>query len=105
MKECSVKYALSRLSGKWKLYIIWVLTQENTIRFNELQRRVGNISAIMLSRNLQELERDNIIIRRQYDEIPPKVEYSLTEVGKKLMPVLEDLGEWGNLVYEQNKTI
>ena len=74
MKECSVKYALSRLSGKWKLYIIWVLTQENTIRFNELQRRVGNISAIMLSRNLQELERDNIIIRRQYDEIPPKVE-------------------------------
>ena len=95
MKECPVHYALTLLGGKWKLKIIWILTQEKCIRFNELQRRMNGISAMMLSKNLQELEADKIIIRKQYDEIPPKVEYSLTELGKGIRPALDSLGNWG----------
>ena len=95
MNECPVHYALTLLSGKWKLKIIWILTQEKCIRFNELQRRMNGISAIMLSKNLQELEANKMIIRKQYDEIPPKVEYSLTELGKGIQPALESLGNWG----------
>ena len=99
MNECPVKYALSVLSGKWKLYIIYVLANEGMVRFNELQRKVGGISAIMLSKNLQELERDGIVIRKQFEEIPPHVEYSLSELGMSLAPALNSLGEWGYKVY------
>ncbi len=101
MEECFVKYTLSKLAGKWKLYIIWVLIQEETTRFNELQRKVKDISAVMLSKNLQELEHDKIVIRKQYNEVPPKVEYSLTDLGKKILPALEALDAWGQLLYEQ----
>ena len=98
MQDCPVKYALSVLSGKWKMYILFVLSQEERIRFNELQRKVGDISAIMLSKNLQELETDGIVIRKQFDEIPPHVEYSLSELGRSLTPALDSLGEWGTKV-------
>ncbi len=99
MEECSVKYALNILTGKWKLYIIYVLSQEKRIRFNELQRKVGPISAIMLSKNLQELEGDGLVFRKQYEEVPPHVEYSLTELGKRLTPALDALGQWGEQVF------
>ena len=99
MKDCPVKYALTVLSGKWKLYIIYVLSQEKTIRFNELQRKVGDISAIMLSKNLQEHEKDGIVMRKQFEEIPPHVEYSLSKLGQNLTPALESLGKWGTEVY------
>lgn len=106
MEECPVKYALTVLSGKWKMYIIYVLSQEKMIRFNELQRRVGNISAIMLSKNLQELENDGIVVRKEFDQIPPHVEYSLSDIGKSLTPALKSLGKWGEQVYlnkQENK--
>lgn len=102
MKDCPVKYALEVLAGKWKMYIVYVLSENETIRFNELQRQVGEISALMLSRNLQELERDGIVIRKEFDVIPPHVEYSLSKLGRKLTPALETLGEWGHQVWIAN---
>lgn len=103
MNNCSVKYALDALSGKWKLYIMYVLSCQDEIRFNELQRAVGNISATMLSKNLRELEEANLIIRHEYKEIPPHVEYSLSEIGKELAPALDALGQWGHQLYLLNE--
>ena len=97
--DCSVKYALDLLNGKWKLRIIWELNQQETIRFNELQRRLQGISSVMLSKSLDELERDQIVRRRQYQEIPPRVEYSLTALGKGIDPALKALGNWGKQAY------
>lgn len=93
--NCPVTFALSLLNSKWKLPIIWVLSQEDFIRFNELQRRLNGISNLMLSKSLQELELNKIIDRHQYNEIPPRVEYSLTSLGASLKPALDLLGEWG----------
>ena len=103
LDECPVHYALTKLNGKWKLLIVWVLTKNEMIRFNELQRKLSGISALMLSKNLQELEEDKIVIRVQYNEVPPHVEYSLTELGKAIEPALSMLGEWGEMVYEGSK--
>lgn len=96
MSDCPVKYALDLLNGKWKLRILWELDQQETIRFNELQRRLSGISSVMLSKSLEELERHKIVDRRQYQEIPPRVEYSLTALGKAIDPALRALGEWGS---------
>ncbi|MBM6664515.1 winged helix-turn-helix transcriptional regulator [Flavonifractor plautii] len=93
MEGCPVKFALGLVSGKWKLRILWELNQQEVIRFNELQRRLSGISSVMLSKSLEELE--------QYPEIPPKVEYSLTELGRSIDPALQALGAWGTQAYEQ----
>ena len=102
MNDCPVKYALDLLSGKWKLRILWELSQQETIRFNELQRRLPGISSLMLSKSLESLETHKIITRRQYNEIPPRVEYSLTPLGTSLTPALTDLGAWGAQAYKIN---
>ena len=99
MNDCPVKYALDLLSGKWKLRILWELSQQETIRFNELQRRLPGISSLMLSKSL---ETHKIITRRQYNEIPPRVEYSLTPLGTSLTPALPALGAWGTQAYKIN---
>lgn len=96
---CPVTYALSILDGKWKLPVVWVISNEEVIRFNDLKRKISGISNIMLSKSLQELEADHVIIRTQYNEIPPKVEYSLTKLGESLTPVLDLLGQWGESAY------
>ncbi len=104
MNECPVKYALGLLSGKWKLRIIWELSQNNILRFNELQRHLEGISSVMLSKSLDELENCKIISRKQYNEIPPKVEYSLTSLGHAMKPALVALGEWGLCAYDTINT-
>lgn len=100
LNDCPVQYALSILSGKWKFPIVWMLSQHEFIRFNELQRSLNGISNLMLSKSLQELETDQIVNRHQYNEIPPRVEYSLTELGKSLQPAIHSLGEWGKMAME-----
>ena len=100
MRSCPVKYALDILSGKWKMYIMYILTEtDGTIRFNELQRQVGGISALMLSRTLTELEDAGLVNRIEYKVIPPHVEYSLTDLGRALTPALNTLGKWGHQVW------
>lgn len=98
-EDTGFSYTLSLISGKHKMVILYCLMEFEPVRFNELRRYLNNISDKTLSNNLKELESDNLVIRKEYPQIPPKVEYSLSERGKSLMTVLDKLCEWG----EENK--
>ncbi|MGL5794215.1 MAG: winged helix-turn-helix transcriptional regulator [Waterburya sp.] len=89
-----VQTTLKVLRGKWKLLILWNL-KDNQRRFNELKRLMPKISEKILIQQLRELEKDGLIHRHVYQQIPPKVEYSFTDYGKSLKPVLQVLGDWG----------
>ena len=95
MKEfiCSLDTAMYMIGGKWKLFIIWNLKDEKK-RFNQLLKLIPNITQKMLTQQIRELERDNIVNRKLYPQIPPKVEYSLSEIGKKLIPIVTSLCLW-----------
>lgn len=82
------------IAGKWKIIILWYLSTD-TMRFGELQRHVGNITISTLTKQLRELEDDDFVYRNVYREVPPKVEYSLTEKGKSFIPILQSMKEWG----------
>ena len=88
-------YTLSLISGKHKMVILYCLMEFKTVRFNELKRYLKTISDKTLSTNLKELEADKLIVRTEYPQIPPKVEYALSERGKSLMTVLDQLCVWG----------
>lgn len=92
---CRVDNALEILVGKWKPIILLYLMQEGTHRFSELKRHLPDISQKMLTQNLRELEAEGIIERIVYPEVPPRVEYSMTEYGRSLEPILEAMHEWG----------
>ena len=90
---CPVTETQNIIAGKWKIIILWHLRE--TRRFGELQRLVPGISKGILTSQLRELEKDQMINRKVYQEVPPKVEYSLTAAGKQFIPILESMGEWG----------
>ena len=94
-EDTGFSYTLSLISGKYKLVILYCLMEYEPVRFNELQRYLKKISDKTLSRNLKELENDDLIHREVYPQIPPKVEYSLTTRGASLMKVLDQLCVWG----------
>ena len=98
-EDTGFSYTLSLISGKYKMVILYCLMEYEVVRFNELKRYLKNISDKTLSTYLKELESDRLIIRREYPQIPPKVEYSLSDRGKSLMAVLDQLCIWG----EKNK--
>ncbi len=84
------------LTGKWSMYIMYLLAEHPNVRFNELQRLMPeDMTHTTLSRQLKSLEQEGLIIRKEYSQIPPKVEYSLSEIGEKFKPVLDALGIWG----------
>ncbi|HOS69056.1 MAG TPA: helix-turn-helix domain-containing protein [Bacillota bacterium] len=93
--NCPLTYALNFIGGKWRLPIIWALSKNGTMRYNELKRSIEGITNMMLTQSLKELELNGIINRKQYIEIPPRVEYSLTENGEELIPALKALASWG----------
>jgi DNA-binding HxlR family transcriptional regulator len=92
--HCAVDYAFQRIGGKYKGRILWVL-REGVLRYGELNRAVVGITPKMLTQTLKELEADELIIRKVYFEVPPKVEYSLTETGKELIPFIGQMRSWG----------
>lgn len=92
---CPVETGIELLSGKWKGRILWKLYNEKTMRFGELRKSLGNITEKMLTAQLRELESVNLINRKVYTEVPPKVEYSLTEFGESICPILDKFAEWG----------
>jgi len=94
-EETGFSYTLSLISGKYKMIILYCLMEYGAVRFNQLQRYLKKISDRTLSQNLKELEADGLIRRQGYTQIPPKVEYSLTERGVSLMAVLDQLCIWG----------
>ncbi len=95
ISKCPVTFCMSMIGGKWKLLIIWVLYNDIT-RFGEMRRKMPGITKQMLTKQLRELEKDGIIHREVFAEIPPRVEYSLTEFGQSLLPVVFAMRDWGN---------
>ncbi len=93
--KCPLIYALEIIGQKWKIPIMWYLFENDFTRYNELKRKVKGITNMMLTKSLKELEEHNLIVRIQYETIPPKVEYALTERGKALLPTLNELSIWG----------
>ena len=99
--DTGFSYTMSLISGKHKMVILYCLMEFEPVRFNELKRYLKTISDKTLSTNLKELETDRLIVRTEYPQIPPKVEYSLSERGKSLMTVLDQLCIWG----EENRLV
>jgi DNA-binding HxlR family transcriptional regulator len=93
--QCSMELTLDLIGGKWKSLILWHIA-EKTVRFNALRRELHGVTQKMLTQQLRELESDGLLIRKVYAEVPPKVEYTLTDNAKKLLPVLQQLCDWGN---------
>jgi len=91
---CETELALEIIGGKWKLVILYNLL-EGTKRFGQLKRAMPHITQRMLTRQLREMEEDGLISRTVYPEVPPKVEYSLTETGESLEPIVKQVDEWG----------
>ena len=89
-------YTLSLINGKYKMTILYTLMEFGVVRFNEMKKYIGGISFKTLSSTLKELERDRLVHREEYPQIPPKVEYSLTGRGKSLIPILNAMCEWGD---------
>lgn len=92
---CPLRHALEVIGGKWKLPIICLLSGEKPLRYNVVKRKLGGITNMMLSQSLKELEAAGIVHRVQYNEVPPRVEYSLTAQGRQLLPALDALSRWG----------
>lgn len=95
LQDSGFAYTLSLINGKYKMTILYTLMEFEVVRFNEMKKYIGGISYKTLSVMLKELERDQLVHREEYPQIPPKVEYSLTERGKSLIPILDALCVWG----------
>ena len=98
--SCSIELTLDIIGGKWKPIILWKLAQNDVLRFSELKRSMGAITQKMLTQQLRELEAYEMVHRKVYAEVPPKVEYSLTKQGKSVMPILDVMCKWGTDYYE-----
>ncbi len=95
LEETGFQYTLSLINGKYKMTILYCIHKYEVIRFNELRRCIGTITFKTLSTSLKELERDQLVHREEYPQIPPKVEYTLTDRGKSLIPILDCMCDWG----------
>ena len=91
---CPVRNVVARFGNKWALLVILVLSENEPIRYNELGRKIPDISSRVLSNTLRILEADGLVDRRMYQEVPPRVEYSLTDTGRSLVPIIIKLTEW-----------
>lgn len=96
LNDTGFSYTLSLINGKYKMTILYTLMEFGVVRFNEMKKYIGKISYKTLSTTLKELEADHLVHREEYPQIPPKVEYSLTERGKSLIPLLDEMCEWGD---------
>ena len=94
--DTGFSYTLSLISGKYKMTILYTLMESGVVRYNELQSYIKAISYKTLSSSLKELEADELIVRKEYPQIPPKVVYSLSVRGQSLMPILDGMCEWGD---------
>ena len=92
---CAVEAAISLIDGKWKAVALWYLHERGTVRFNELMRLMSGVTQRTLTNQLRELEADGLINRTVYAQVPPKVEYSLSDRGRTFIPILLSLSAWG----------
>ena len=96
LETTGFNYTMSLIQGKYKMFILYTLMEFGVVRFNEMQKYIGGITCKTLSATLKQLESDGLVNRKEYPQIPPKVEYSLTETGKSLIPILDRMCEWGD---------
>lgn len=101
--KCSIVYAMELIGAKWKIPIIWHLAHYKIMHYNELKRHLEGITNTVLSRNLKELERDGLVIRKSANSVPPSVTYELTEEGQKLTVPLDNLYQWGEQHQKHNQ--
>ena len=101
--RCPLEYGMELFGGKWNSRIICVLNTLGTLRYSELRREMGNITDAVLASTLKELISNEIVLRRSYDEIPPRVEYSLTEKGKSVVPILQSICQWSGMFYKEDR--
>ena len=97
---CPIRNVLDRISDKWSLLVLCTLGRSETMRYKDLVAAIPDISHKMLTNTLKRLEQDHFISRRAYAEIPPRVEYSLTEIGKSLMPTIQQMIDWAQQHFE-----
>ena len=100
--RCTVAVTLEVIGGKWKSLILWHLSFK-TLRFSQLQRRLSTVTQKMLTQQLRELEADGLVHREVFAEVPPRVEYSLTELGRSVVPILKMMCQWGKDYLEMNE--
>ncbi len=96
LEDTGFNYTMSLIQGKYKMFILYTLMEFEIVRFNEMQKYIGGITDKTLSSALKQLEADGLVNRKEYPQIPPKVEYSLTEKGKSLIPILDQMCDWGS---------
>lgn len=102
--RCPLEYGLKTFGGKWKSRVICVLAEKKTLRYSGIRHEMKNITDAVLAATLKELITDNLIVRQSYDEIPPRVEYSLTEKGKSVVPILQSICRWSGMFYKQESS-
>ena len=95
--KCPIDATINLIGGKYKALLLWKLLEDDVCRFNELQRFLSPITSKMLTQQLREMESDGLIIRVVYPVVPPKTEYSLTEFGRSIIPVLDAMNNWGRM--------
>ncbi len=95
LEDTGFNYTMSLIQGKYKMFILYTLMEFKVVRFNEMKKYIGGITFKTLSSALKQLEADGLVNRKEYPQVPPKVEYSLTERGMSLIPILDQMCEWG----------
>ncbi len=99
--RCPLEYGLELFGGKWNSRIICVLAAKKTLRYSELRQEMGNITDAVLASTLKGLITNQLVCRKSYDEIPPRVEYSLTEKGNSVVPILQSICKWSGIFYRE----
>ena len=102
--RCPLEYGLAIFGGKWKSRIICILAANEKLRYSELRKEMYNITDAVLAATLKDLIKDEIIERKSYDEIPPHVEYSLTQKGNSVVPILQSICQWSDVFYKEDVT-
>ncbi len=100
--RCPLEYGMEIFGGKWNSRIICVLAAKEVLRYSELRREMANITDAVLASSLKELIANEIIVRKSYDEIPPRVEYSLSDKGKSVVPILQSICKWSGIFYKED---
>lgn len=100
--RCPLEYGLDIFGGKWKSRVVCVLAQKKTLRYSAIRKEMTDITDAVLAATLKELMADGLILRRQYDEIPPRVEYTLSEKGESVVPILQSICRWSGVFYKED---
>lgn len=100
--RCPLEYGMDIFGGKWNSRIICVLSEKEVLRYSELRKEMVNITDAVLAASLKELIANEIVVRKSYDEIPPRVEYSLSEKGKSVVPILRSICKWSGIFYKED---